>query len=170
MRKTTGNHILTILLIFSFILTAPVQVHAAEKTKQPAKENTMLTEENIRLLSALIFCEAGSEPYAGKVAVGIVIVNRMNSKEFPDSLEKVVYQKGQFTPARSGALSKVLKKYDKGSFNEQNHLDSVQAAVEVLEGRDSVTLKGKNVNMNSYLFFSTHMKNCRLKIGNHKFK
>lgn len=172
MRKSTGTKILALLLILSFIFTAPVTEQAAEKPKPTTlpKENTMLTEENVRLLSALIFCEAGSEPYAGKVAVGIVIMNRMNSKEFPNSLEKVIYQKGQFSPARSGALKKVLKKYDNGTFDEQNHIDSIQAAIEVLEGRNSVTLKGKKVNMDSYLFFAVNLKGSRLKIGNHKFK
>ena len=173
MRKLTGNKILALLLILSFIFAAPVTTEqAAEKTKTTTlpKENTMLTEENVRLLSAIIFCEAGSEPYAGKVAVGIVIMNRMNSKEFPNSLEKVIYQKNQFTPARSGALAKALKKYDNGTFNEKNHIDSIQAAMEVLEGRNSVTVKGKKVNMESYLFFSVSLKGSRLTIGNHKFK
>ena len=130
----------------------------------------MLTEENVRLMSAIIFCEAGSEPYAGKIAVGIVIMNRVHSKEFPNTIKKVIYQKGQFTPARSGALDKILKKYDNGTFTEKNHLDSVQAAIEVLEGRNSVEHKGEEINMDSYLFFSVSMKNCRLKIGNHKFR
>lgn len=172
MIKLIGKKILALLLILSFIFTVPVTEQAAEKPKPTTlpKENTMLTEENVRLLSALIFCEAGSEPYAGKVAVGIVIMNRMNSNKFPNSLEKVIYQKGQFTPARSGALAKMLKKYDNGTFNEPNHIASVQAAIEVLEGRNSVTLKEKEVKMDSYLFFAANLKGYRLKIGNHRFK
>lgn len=172
MKKTSWKRLLALLLVFTFAFTAPVSVQAAGKSdkKDKTEENTLLTEENVRLMSAIIFCEAGSEPYAGKVAVGIVIVNRMRSDKFPNSIENVIYQKGQFSPTRNGALKKTLKKYDNGSFTEQNHLDSVKAAIEVLEGRDSVKLKGKNINMDSYLFFSVHMKNSRLKIGNHKFK
>lgn len=172
MKNTIRIRLSALFLAFLVILTAPASVQAAIKSEKAdtRTEKSMLTEENVRLMSAIIFCEAGSEPYAGKIAVGIVIMNRVHSKEFPNTIKKVIYQKGQFTPARSGALDKILKKYDNGTFTEKNHLDSVQAAIEVLEGRNSVEHKGEEINMDSYLFFSVSMKNCRLKIGNHKFR
>lgn len=172
MKELTVNRLLALLLILSFILTTPVSVQAATEPEMlgSTKANTILSEENVRLLSTIIYCEAGCEPYAGKLAVGIVVINRMKSDKFPNSLEKVVYQKGQFTPAQNGILARMLKKYDNGAFNEPNQIASIQAAIEVLEGRNSVTLKGKEVNMDSYLFFSVHLKGYRLKIGNHKFK
>jgi len=67
------------------------------------------TNAELRLLSALIYCEAQGESYAGKVAVGIVTVNRKKSSKFPNTLSGVIYQKNQYTPARSGALKKALK-------------------------------------------------------------
>ncbi len=62
------------------------------------------------LLAALIFCEAGGEPYAGQLAVGSVVLNRVNSPYFADTITGVIYQKGQFSPAASGRLAVVLER------------------------------------------------------------
>lgn len=66
------------------------------------------TQEELDLMAAIIECEAGGECYEGKIAVGAVIMNRINSDRFPNTLEEVVYQKGQFSPAASGKLANVL--------------------------------------------------------------
>lgn len=60
------------------------------------------------LLANLIYCEAGGEPYAGQLAVGAVVVNRMLSSVFPDSIVGVIYQNGQFSPVASGRLELAL--------------------------------------------------------------
>ncbi len=57
------------------------------------------------LLACLIYCEAGGEPYTGQVAVGAVVVNRMRSAAFPNSMVGVIYQKKQFSPVGSGRLA-----------------------------------------------------------------
>ncbi|WP_130836137.1 cell wall hydrolase [Lachnoclostridium sp. Marseille-P6806] len=59
-----------------------------------------ITEEDVRLLGALIFYEANTESYEGKVAVGNVVINRMLSTRFPDAMQAVIMQSGQFLPAR----------------------------------------------------------------------
>lgn len=61
-----------------------------------------------KMLAALIFCEAGNQPYEGKVAVGAVVMNRVASGRFPNSIKEVIYQRGQFTPAMTGKLDRVL--------------------------------------------------------------
>ncbi len=61
-----------------------------------------------KLLAALIFCEAGNQPYDGKVAVGAVVMNRVESGRFPNSIKEVIYQRGQFTPAMTGKLARVM--------------------------------------------------------------
>lgn len=63
-----------------------------------------------RLLAAIIYCEAGNQSMQGKIAVGNVVLNRVKSSKFPNTISKVIYQKGQFTPAGSGWLKKVLTK------------------------------------------------------------
>lgn len=62
----------------------------------------------VKLLAALIYCEAGNQPYKGKVAVGSVVMNRINSSRYPNTMEGVIYQRGQFTPAMTGKLARVL--------------------------------------------------------------
>ena len=61
------------------------------------------------LLAALIYCEAGGESYTAQVAVGSVVMNRIHSSSFPNSLTGVIYQSGQFSPAASGKLALVLE-------------------------------------------------------------
>ncbi|MCC8101950.1 MAG: cell wall hydrolase [Clostridiales bacterium] len=70
---------------------------------------TDLLVEDEDLLAAIIFCEAGNQSYTGQLAVGLVILNRLNSSTFAAStLREVIYVTSQFEPARSGALNKVL--------------------------------------------------------------
>ena len=59
-------------------------------------------------LAALIECEAANQPYLGKLAVGAVVVNRIASPKFGNTLTQVVYQPYQFTPVLSGRFEIVL--------------------------------------------------------------
>lgn len=59
------------------------------------------------LLAAILFCEAGTN-YEGDCAVGAVIMNRVRSSSFPDTISDVIYQSGQFSPVASGKLARVL--------------------------------------------------------------
>ena len=66
-------------------------------------------EENDRyLLANLIYCEAGGESYAGQLAVGAVVVNRVLSSVYPDTVVGVIYQQTQFSPVASGRLALAL--------------------------------------------------------------
>lgn len=60
------------------------------------------------LLANLIYCEAGNQPYEGQVAVGAVVMNRVMSSVFPDTVIGVVYQNKQFSPVASGRLALAL--------------------------------------------------------------
>ncbi|MBO4911419.1 MAG: cell wall hydrolase [Butyrivibrio sp.] len=60
------------------------------------------------LLANLIYCEAGAEPYEGKVAVGAVVINRVLSSVYPDTVVGVIYQNRQFSPVASGRLALAL--------------------------------------------------------------
>lgn len=60
------------------------------------------------LLANLIYCEAGGEPYAGQLAVGAVVINRVLSGVYPDTVTGVIYQNKQFSPAGSGRLALAL--------------------------------------------------------------
>lgn len=106
------------------------------------------------LLAAIIYCESGGEPYEGQIAVGSVVMNRINSVAFPNTMLEVLYQKSQFTPVTSGRFAIVLAK---GSASAE----SVQAAREVLAGANNVP---------DCLFFRTVIPEKQgLIIGNHVF-
>lgn len=97
-----------------------------EQTGEP-KEPVQTAVGEEELFAALLYCEAGGEPYEGQLAVGSVVLNRVRSSYFPDNITDVIYQKGQFSPVASGKLALVL---EKGLTT-----DSCRKAVrEVLEG------------------------------------
>ena len=87
---------------------AAVQQAAAEQqtaVQQTAAYSASASDQT--LLAAIIFCEAGNQPYEGQVAVGAVIMNRVRSAVYPNSIAEVIYQPGQFGPAGSGWLDQV---------------------------------------------------------------
>lgn len=84
--------------------TAPADSSSA------ASEETVTTAstDDVSLLAALIYCEAGNQSREGKVAVGAVVMNRIASSSYPGSIREVIYQSGQFSPAITGWLDQVL--------------------------------------------------------------
>lgn len=143
-------------------------VYAAAKKSSVSK--AAYSKSDLRLLSAIIYCEAQGESYAGKLAVGVVVMNRKSSSKFPNTIKGVIYQKNQFQPVRSGALDKALKKYDNGKFTSKAAKQCIKAAKEALSGTKAVTYNSKKLNLKGYYFFSRTLSGCRLKIGNHQFK
>ena len=122
---------------------------AREAAAQAAAETAAREKE---LLAALIFCEAGNQPYEGQVAVGAVVMNRMNSGQFPDTITDVIYQSGQFTPAMTGWLDSVLA--------SDGYTDSaMQAASDALAGSNPI---------GDCLYFSTGGNGYQL--GDHFFR
>lgn len=93
----------------------------AEAAQQAEKE----------LLASLIFCEAGNQPYEGQVAVGAVVMNRIKSSSYPDTMEEVIYQSGQFSPAMSGWLDRVRA-------NQGYTEAAMQAAEDALAGSNPI--------------------------------
>lgn len=128
------------------------------------------TASELKLMSCIIYCEAVGEPYAGKLAVGIVVMNRKSSKSFPNTLKGVIYQKYQFGPTRNGSLKKALKKYEAGQFKSTAEKACIKAAKSALNGNKKVTYKSKTYNMKSYHYFSTRVSGARLTIKHHQFK
>jgi N-acetylmuramoyl-L-alanine amidase len=58
------------------------------------------------LLARLVRAEANGESFEGKIAVACVVLNRIESPAFPDTIRDVVYQPGQFSPVRNGEINK----------------------------------------------------------------
>lgn len=85
--------------------------------------------DDVTLLAAIIQCEAGGCSYAGQLAVGAVVMNRVKSSSFPNTISGVIYQSGQFSPARTGKLASRLARGVSASCR--------QAAMEALSGKDN---------------------------------
>lgn len=121
---------------------------AIEEQTQPA------AIDDLTVLAGIIYCEAGCESYEGKVAVGSVVMNRIASSRYPNTIREVVYQRGQFTPAGCGRLDRVIAA---GSIPA----DCYQAAQEAMNGSKPV---GACTNFNGNL-----AKSDGIIIGGHRF-
>ena len=132
--------------------------------------NTMdLSSTELKYLASLVFAEAGSEPYTGKVAVANVVINRCKSKKFPNTVKKVITQRGQFGPYSNGQLNKAMKKYSKGYFTKpgakyKNYRNSLTAVKKAIGGYSTV---GQRRYFNGKRH-SRPRKNQKI-IGNHRF-
>lgn len=85
----------------------------------------------VKLLAALIQCEAGGECYEGQLAVGAVVMNRVADPRFPETIAEVIYQPGQFTPVKHGKVDRVLAS---GNIYES----CLEAAREAVSGASNV--------------------------------
>ena len=96
-----------------------------------------VSNEEIYLLACIIDWEAAYEPYEGKLAVANVVLNRVRSSNYPNSITGVIYQKSQFSGASDGAGGPSAK--------FQNRLNSgirtqecMDAALEALSGKNNI--------------------------------
>ncbi len=128
------------------------QRKAAAKERIKKDKEAAQAADDTRLLAALVQCEAANQPYEGQVAVAAVVMNRVKSSGYPNSIAGVIYASGQFTPAISG---KVMKAY-----NGNVKSSCLQAAEEAMSGASNVG-------------GATHFKRVGLHegmvIGNHVF-
>lgn len=129
------------------------QKAAKAKKASASSAATSASADDITLLAAIIQCEAGSEPYEGKVAVGAVVLNRMRSGRWPNSISGVIYQRGQFGPVSNGSLSRALSS---GNISSSCR----NAAAEALAGSDPTGGK---------MFFHRANGRSGRVIGNHVF-
>lgn len=67
---------------------------------------SVMSERDKELLARLVHAEAKGEPYRGKVEVAGVVLNRLDSEEFPDTVQHVIFQKNQFSPVGDGSINK----------------------------------------------------------------
>lgn len=88
------------------------------KIEEPV--NQILSNEEIDLLARLVRAEAQTEPLEGKIAVACVVLNRVESPQFPDTIKDVIYAPGQFQPVQNGEINKPA---------DEESLQAVQAAL-----------------------------------------
>jgi len=81
----------------------------AERRRTANRGRVDASADEIRLLGALIFCEAGNQSYEGKVGVGAVVMNRVKSGAYPNTIHGVIYASGQFPPALNGKVARIYE-------------------------------------------------------------
>ena len=129
------------------------QAAAVQAAQQAVIAQAGVTSQDVELLAALIQCEAGGESYVGQVAVGNVVMNRVEAAGHPGSIPDVIYAAGQFSPVRNGTLSRTLST---GNISPSCR----QAAVEAIAGSAPVGDK---------LYFRRANGRSGQIIGNHVF-
>lgn len=131
-----------------------------QEEKEQATWEYALSAGELLLLQKIVMAEAEGEPYEGKVAVANVVLNRLRSANFPNTITKVIYQKHQFSPVANGRLKRV-----------RPSAETVKAVNAALNGH-------KAVQDNTYFFLSLtlaqdltvhHHRTFVKKIGNHSF-
>jgi N-acetylmuramoyl-L-alanine amidase len=135
--------------------TSPTATATATTTATQASAGISASDKG--LMARLVHAEAQGEPYAGKVAVATVVLNRVDSGQFPNTVSGVINQSGQFSPVANGTI------------NNTPSADERQAV------EDAIAFRGKGAGS---LFFynpakakSAYLasKTVTIVIGNHTF-
>lgn len=147
------------------------KTETAKKTTAK-KEEPKYTKSELRLLSALIYSEAGNQSYKGKLAVANVVLNRAGSKVFwhVSSVKEVIYDSKwgvQFSVIKKGSsgtspLSRALDKYDSKKYTSDTERKNMEACIKAAKA----ALNGEN-NIGSYLYFNGYSNSLAKKYKNH---
>ena len=107
-----------------------------KETQVKYREEVDYTEEELKLLACLVHSEAGDQSYEGKLAVANIVLNRVKSSIYPDTIKDVIYQPGQFSVVKIGSLSKQLDNYE--SYSTKSQLLTIKAAKAALQGANNI--------------------------------
>lgn len=118
-----------------------------------------LTNDDIHLMAQVVYGESRGEPYNGKVAVASVILNRLCSSKFPNTIKKVISQNNAFSCVKNG---KINAEPDKISYN---------AVMDALKGNDPTNnaLYFYNPKISTCTWMKNISKKNLITIGNHIF-
>lgn len=109
------------------------EIEAEEAARKAEEEKAKRTKnlgavaasgDEVTLLAALIQAESGNQPYEGQLAVGAVVMNRVRSGGYPNSIQGVISQPGQFGPAATGQVASIMASGPKSSC-----MQAAQAAI-----------------------------------------
>ena len=119
--------------------------------------STSSNSNNVNLLSHLIYGEARGESYVGQVAVGAVVMNRVKSSSFPNTIAGVIYQAGAFDAVSDGQI------------NMSPDSTAIKAAQDAINGWDpsygAIYYFNPNTATNKWIWSRPHT----VTIGKHRF-
>jgi N-acetylmuramoyl-L-alanine amidase len=129
------------------------------QTERSSSNKLSISNDEIDLLARLVRAEAQTEPFEGKAAVASVVLNRVESPQFPNSIKKVIYQPGQFQPVSNGEINKPADK---------ESIKAVQAVLSELRNiaKDSLFFYNPDIATNRWL----DSRETAVVIGQHVFK
>lgn len=123
--------------------------------------NASMSMADKDLMARLVHAEAVGEPYAGKVAVATVILNRVKSPDFPNSIREVIYQISNghyaFTPVQNGQINQPADDASKRAVNEAIALSE--------NGTGSLFFYNPKTSISSWIL----SRPVTVTIGNHRF-
>ena len=128
-----------------------------EATRKQQKEAVLTSASELNILAALVQCEAGGESYEGQLAVASVVMNRVRSGAYPNTVTDVIYASGQFSPANSTKMSNL-------ALTGNIKASCLQAAQEAINGNCNV---GDALHFRRAGSVSSGMQG--IVIGNHVF-
>lgn len=99
--------------------------------KKEEETSLAISNEEKKLLARLVHAEAKGEPYNGKVAVATVVLNRVEHKQFPNTIKEVIYEKNAFTPVQNGSINEPA---------DREALKAVQEALKAEDGKNDKLL------------------------------
>lgn len=137
----------------------------AESIEQQLEDSKISTSD-LRYMSAIIYAEAGNQCEAGQQAVGIIVMNRVTSKKYKDTVYDVINEPSQFSPVKDGSFIKALNYYDSGDIPEC----VIKAAKYALRGNTTINYNNETYDLDGYLYFSRYINGCRIQIQDHMFK
>ncbi|MED3623487.1 cell wall hydrolase [Neobacillus thermocopriae] len=144
------------------LIYAGEMVHTIKSEASPSNAPEIkvgYSKREIDLLARLVRAEAEIEPFRGKIAVACVVLNRVASPKFPDTIKEVIYQKNQFQPVMNGKI------------NQPADQESIQAVHEAINehrylAADSLYFYNPDIATSRWL----DSRATTLVIGNHVFK
>ena len=122
-----------------------------------SSSSTTSSSSNLNLLSRLVYSEARGEPYTGQVAVAAVVLNRVSSSSFPNTIAGVVYQSGAFDAVSDGQI------------NLSPNSTAIKAAQDALNGWDPSYGAIYYFNPNTATSAWIWSRPLTVVIGNHRF-
>ena len=126
-------------------------------TSSSSSSSSSNNSSNVNLLARVVYGEARGEPYSGQVAVAAVVLNRVKSSSFPNTIAGVIYQKGAFDVVSDGQI------------NMSPDSTSKKAAQDALNGWDpsygAIYYFNPNTATNKWIW----SRPMTITIGNHRF-
>lgn len=154
MKKIIKRIIYVIAIIFVSIIISLLQGKTSLKASSKASSTS-----DVQLIARAINGEARGEPYEGQVAVGAVILNRVKSSKFPNTIAGVIYEPGAFTAVTDGQINVPI---EEGS-------TVVKAARDAINGWDptggAIYYFNPQTATNKWIWSRPHIKT----IGKHRF-